>query len=52
MKTLEIGLSCEHLSERRWISALEFHQSGGGIACINDRACEGFRPRERLWEKI
>lgn len=25
----------------RWCSALESHQSGGGIACINDRAFEG-----------
>lgn len=54
MKTLEKGLSMRtpfrtpQMYMNCWCSALESHQSGGGITCINDRAFEGVcgRPRK------
>lgn len=53
MKTLEKGLSMRtpfrtpQMYMNCWCSALESHQSGGGIACINDRADEGVCARPR-----
>ena len=52
MKTLVIGLSGDTYQNAAmymncWCSALESHQSGGGITCINDRANEGVCARPR-----
>lgn len=47
MKTLEKGLSMRtpfrtpQMYMNCWCSALESHQSGGGIACNNSRTDEG-----------